>query len=41
MRISFYENFKALRLNLNEQKASEKKAFFGVYFLSTELINRF
>ena len=26
-----YKNFKALRLNLNEQKASEKKTFFGVF----------
>jgi len=29
-------------LNLNEPRASEKKAFFGVFnFFSTELIDRF
>jgi len=27
-RDTFYENFEALRLNLNEQRASEKKNFF-------------
>ena len=41
-RATFYENFKALRLNLNEQRASEKKAFFGIFnFFSIELIDRF
>jgi len=40
---TFYENFKVLRLNLNEQRASEKKAFFlksVFYFFSIELIDR-
>jgi len=30
---TFYENFKALRLKLNEQRANKKRAFVKRYFL--------
>jgi len=39
-KITFYENFKALRLNLNEQIASEERPFLVIFIFFFYLNNR-